>query len=345
MRALYREVGPTATRGKPPRQAEVGAATEGLAAEAYAGRRVGDPAEFGRVAVLLGGRSAERAISLESGAAVLAALQRAGVDATGIDASQDTLNALRRGGFARVFVVLHGRGGEDGIMQGALEALGLPYTGSSVLGSALAMDKQRTKLLWQACGIPTPAFCLIEAPADLERAAVELGFPLVIKPVHEGSSIGMSKVQNHDDLLSAWELASRMDTKALAEQWIDGPEYTAAILCRQVLPLIEVQTPRAFYDYQAKYSNGAGTRYLVPCGLPSNQEQRLKEHAWAAFEAIGASGWGRVDLLCDVHGNPWFLEVNTVPGMTSHSLLPMAARAAGIEFDELVWRILETSLR
>jgi D-alanine-D-alanine ligase len=245
----------------------------------------------------------------------------------------------------RVFVVLHGRGGEDGIIQGALEAAGLPYTGSGVLGSALSMDKLRTKLLWQACGIPTPAFRLLASAADAEAAGEALGLPLIVKPVHEGSSVGMSKVDDPCRLADAWELARGADTMVLAEQWIDGAEYTASILGDQVLPLIRVETPRAFYDYEAKYSDDAGTKYLIPCGLEAAEERLFHERAWSAFQAIGASGWGRVDFLCDRQGAPWFIEVNTVPGMTGHSLLPMAAQAAKISFDELVWRILETSFR
>lgn len=309
------------------------------------GRRVKHAQDCGRVAVLLGGHSAERAVSLDSGQAVLEALQRSGVDAHALDPQDDVLERLRASQFDRVFVVLHGRGGEDGIIQGALESAGLPYTGSGVLGSALAMDKVRTKLLWQASGIPTPAFRLLTSSADAEAAAERLGLPLVVKPVHEGSSVGMSKVEDPQQLLDAWALARQMDTAVMAEQWVDGAEYTAAILGDQVLPLIRVETPRAFYDYEAKYSDGAGTKYVIPCGLDAAAERLLGERARSAFRAVGASGWGRVDLLCDKEGAPWFIEVNTVPGMTSHSLLPMAARAAGISFDELVWRILETSFR
>jgi D-alanine-D-alanine ligase len=308
-------------------------------------RRVTRAQDFGRVAVLFGGQSAERAVSLESGQAVLDALRRSGVDAHALDPQSDLLERLRGAHFDRVFVVLHGRGGEDGIIQGALESAELPYTGSGVLGSALSMDKARTKLLWQALAIPTPAFRLLGSAAEAEAAAEALGLPLIVKPVHEGSSVGMSKVEDRRRLLDAWELARRADTAVLAEHWIDGAEYTAAILGAEVLPLIRVETPRAFYDYEAKYSDGAGTRYLIPCGLEAGAERLFRERAWSAFQATGASGWGRVDFLCDAQGAPWFIEVNTVPGMTGHSLLPMAARAAGISFEELVWRILETSFR
>lgn len=309
------------------------------------GRRVTRAEDFGRVAVLLGGQSAERAVSLDSGRAVLDALRRFGVDAHALDPQRDVLERLRDAHFDRVFVVLHGRGGEDGVIQGALEAAGLPYTGSGVLGSALAMDKARTKMLWRAAGIPTPAFRLLTSVADAQAAAAALGLPLIVKPVHEGSSVGMSKVENPAQLLAAWELASAADTAVLAEQWVAGPEYTAAILGEQVLPLIRVETPRAFYDYEAKYTDGAGTNYVIPCGLEVAEERVFRARAWAAFQAIGACGWGRVDFLCDAQGAPWFIEVNTVPGMTSHSLVPMAAKAASISFDELVWRILETSFR
>lgn len=321
------------------------ASPQGAEGTARTGRRVTRAQDFGRVAVLFGGQSAERAVSLESGQAVLDALRRSGVDAHALDPQSDILERLRGAHFDRVFVVLHGRGGEDGLIQGALESAGLPYTGSGVLGSALTMDKARTKLLWQALAIPTPAFRLLGSAAEAEAAAEALGLPLIVKPVHEGSSVGMSKVEDRRRLLDAWELARRADTAVLAEHWIDGAEYTAAILGAEVLPLIRVETPRAFYDYEAKYSDGAGTRYLVPCGLEAAEERLFRERAWSAFQATGASGWGRVDFLCDAQGAPWFIEVNTVPGMTGHSLLPMAARAAGISFEELVWRILETSFR
>lgn len=295
--------------------------------------------------MLFGGRSAERAVSLESGRAVLDALRRSGVDAYPLDPQADVLEQLREARSDRIFVVLHGRGGEDGVIQGALETAGIPYTGSGVLGSALSMDKVRTKLLWQAAGIPTPTFRLLTSAAEARAAAEALGLPLIIKPVHEGSSVGMSKVDDGRHLRDAWELARQADSVVLAERWIEGPEYTASVLGDEVLPLIRVETPRAFYDYEAKYSDGAGTKYRIPCGLEAATEQRYRERAWSAFQAIGASGWGRVDFLCDKQGAPWFIEVNTVPGMTGHSLLPMAAQATGMSFDELVWRILETSFR
>jgi len=301
-----------------------------------------DPQAFGRVAVLMGGGSAEREISLRSGQAVLAALQRQGVDAQALDPAETPLEALLEGGYEHVFIMLHGRGGEDGVMQGALERLGLPYTGSGVLGSALGMDKYRSKALWQGLGLPTPAFRLLRGAADL-AAAGELGLPLMIKPAREGSSLGMDKVEQGAALEAAWRQAREYDPLVLAEQWIEGAEYTVGILGQRALPLIRLETPRSFYDYQAKYSADT-TRYHCPCGLAGPQEQALQELALQAFEAVGASGWGRVDLMLDAAGRPWLIEVNTVPGMTDHSLVPMAAQAAGIDFDELVLRILASSL-
>lgn len=298
---------------------------------------------FGKVALLMGGRAAEREISLKGGQAVLAALQRLGVEVEAIDPDETVLERLRAAGFERVFIMLHGRGGEDGQIQGALETLGLPYTGSGVLGSALGMDKYRCKLVWRGCGLPTPEFVLLQSEQDLAQAA-DLGFPLMIKPVHEGSSIGMSKVETPEALEAAWSLARRYDGLVIAERWIEGMELTCAILGDEALPLIRLETPHAFYDYEAKYQ-ATTTRYHCPSGLPEADESRLRALALEAFGAIGASGWGRVDLMLDATGQPFLLEVNTVPGMTDHSLVPMAARAAGIAFDELVWRILETSLK
>ena len=304
---------------------------------------VTDPRTFGKVAVLMGGHSAEREISLKSGAAVLRALQSRQVDAHGVDAADaDVLGRLRRGGYDRVFVALHGRGGEDGVMQGALEVLGLPYTGSGVLGSALSMDKVRSKRLWRGAGLPTPAFAVITGPADLD-AARDLGFPLMIKPAQEGSSIGMSKVDREADLRGAWEQAARYDAEVLAERWVEGSEYTAALLGGQALPLIRLETPRAFYDYEAKYQADS-TRYICPCGLPEDRERQLQDLARQAYDVLGGGGWGRVDFLVDAEGAPALIEANTIPGMTDHSLVPMAARAAGLDFETLVWRILETAL-
>ena len=300
-------------------------------------------ADFGRVAVLMGGRSAEREVSLNSGRAVLQALQRSGVDAVAIDAGADVIQQLQHGAFDRAFIVLHGRGGEDGVIQGALDTIGLPYTGSGVAGSALGMDKYRCKLVWQALGLKTPGFVMIDGPSELARAEA-LGFPLMVKPVHEGSSIGMARVDDAQALHNAWQQAASFDAEVMAEQWITGNEYTASILDQQALPLIRLETPHVFYDYDAKYSADS-TRYHCPAGLADEQEQLLRAFALDAFRAIGAAGWGRVDMLMDEAGETWLIEVNTVPGMTDHSLVPMAAKASGMDFDELVWRILEISLR
>lgn len=304
---------------------------------------VNHPAEFGKVAVLFGGSSAERLVSLESGRAVLDALLHRNVDAHGIDVGEDVLTQLARDRYDRAFVILHGRGGEDGTLQGALDTIGIAYTGSGVLGSALSMDKVRTKNLWQAVGIPTPPFRVVRSESELVWAAKELGLPLIVKPVHEGSSIGVSKIADLWELNKAWYRAAHYDPLVLVERWIDGAEYTAAILNQTVFPLIRLETPRSFYDFDAKYSDNAETRYCCPCGLDTHQEEFFGDIALRAFEVLGAYGWGRVDFLCDAQGEPWFIEMNTVPGMTDHSLVPMAARAAGISFDQLVWRILETS--
>ena len=304
---------------------------------------VTDPKAFGRVAVLLGGCSAEREVSLNSGRAVLEALLAQGVEAVEVDASDDVLGQLQRGGYHRAFIALHGRGGEDGVIQGALETLGLPYTGSGVQGSALAMDKFRTKALWQGLGLPTPPFAVLTERSDAEAVVASLGLPIMVKPAREGSSIGMTKVTEAAQLEAARALAAGLDELVLAERWIDGAEYTVTLLQGRALPVIRLETPRVFYDYDAKYQ-AADTGFHCPCGLPADVEQRLQELALMAFGAVGARGWGRVDVMCDGRGEPWLLEVNTVPGMTDHSLVPMAARAAGVEFQELVWRILETSL-
>lgn len=298
--------------------------------------------EFGKVALLMGGTSAEREVSLKSGAAVLNALQSRGVDVHPIDVGADVLEKLQRGGFDRVFVMLHGRGGEDGTVQGALELLGLPYTGSGVMASALGMDKWRTKLLWQAAGLSVPACALLDDETDFLAVAQHLGLPLFVKPASEGSSVGISKVNNASELATAYHKAAQHDSLVLAEQFIGGGEYTVAILGEQVLPVVKIEPSGEFYDYEAKYLSDT-TRYLCPCGLPTEKEAELQVLARKAYEVLGCRGWGRIDILLDETGNPYLLEANTLPGMTDHSLVPMAARTAGIAFDELVWRILEGS--
>ena len=242
-----------------------------------------------------------------------------------------------------MFIILHGRGGEDGVIQGALEILGLPYTGSGVLASALGMDKLRTKQIWQSAGLPTPPWRLANSLAELTEAAAALGLPLAVKPSCEGSSIGISRVDDPAQLAGAWERATACHSPVLVEPWIPGREYTGAVLAGQALPLIRLETTRTFYDYEAKY-HANDTRYLCPCGLPAEQEARLQQLVATAFAAVGGYGWGRVDLILDAQEQPWLLEVNTVPGMTDHSLVPMAARATGLSFEDLVWRVLETSL-
>ncbi len=301
--------------------------------------------DFGKVAVLMGGRSAEREISLQSGGQVLQALQERGVDAYRLDAGdRDFVTQLEEGRFDCAFIALHGRGGECGAMQGLLETMGMPFTGSGVLGSALAMDKLRTKQLWLGVGLPTPGFAVLRDASDLSPAAAELGFPLMLKPVHEGSSIGMAKVDREADLERAWQAAGSYDCEVLAERWIAGPEFTAAIVGDTSLPLIRLETPRDFYDYEAKYQADT-TQYHCPCGLPAERELELKELSLEAFKAVGASGWGRVDFMLDEAGAPWLIEINTVPGMTDHSLVPMAARQHGWDMQELVWRILEAGVQ
>ncbi|HUL41286.1 MAG TPA: D-alanine--D-alanine ligase [Burkholderiales bacterium] len=296
---------------------------------------------FGKVAVLMGGRSAEREISLISGNAVLAALKRRGIDANAFDPKERPLEQLRNDGFKRVFIALHGRLGEDGTVQGALQMMDIAYTGSGVMASALAMDKWRTKLVWRAAGITTPRWELMSADSDFKKIAQKLGLPLMVKPSREGSSIGMSKVVKRERLRAAYRLAARLDNVVIAEEFIKGIELTASILDGQALPLIRVETPRPFYDYRAKYF-ASSTRYICPSGISAQQEKKIQEKALQAFRILGCTGWGRVDLMLDGR-TPYFIEVNTVPGMTDHSLVPMAARAAGISFDDLVMRILESA--
>jgi len=297
---------------------------------------------FGRVAVLMGGRSAEREISLKSGAMVLAALRKSGVDVHAFDPRDQRLEQLIAQKFDRVFIALHGRFGEDGTVQGALEYLGIPYTGSGVMASALAMDKWRTKLLWQAAGVSTPPYALLSQDSDFADVAARVGLPLMVKPAREGSSIGMSKVTSVEMLQAAFELAAQYDSVIIAEKFIEGMELTAGILGAEALPLIRLETPRVFYDYQAKYFSD-DTRYLCPCGLPQAQEEALQAAALAAFQLLGCSGWGRVDIMLDARGQSYLLEVNTIPGMTDHSLVPLAARARGMSFEDLVVRILESA--
>jgi D-alanine-D-alanine ligase len=292
--------------------------------------------------VLFGGRSAEREVSLKSGAMVLDALRRRGVDAHAFDPRDEPLEQLIAQHFDRVFIALHGRFGEDGTIQGALEYLGIPYTGSGVMASALAMDKWRTKLMWQAAGIPTPEYEVLHAGTDWAAVAQKLGMPLMVKPAREGSSIGMSKVASSEKVQAAYELAAQYDDVIIAERFIEGVEVTAAILNGEALPLIRLETPRTFYDYEAKYFAN-DTRYICPSGLPAEQERAVQEQSLAAFELVGCSGWGRVDVMLDLAGRPYLLEMNTIPGMTDHSLVPMAARAKGIDFEELCVRILETA--
>lgn len=306
-------------------------------------RRITRAEDFGRVAVLLGGWAAEREVSLASGSQVLAALQRQGIQAVGIDATPEKVLGLRDEGYQRVFNVLHGPGGEDGVVAAALGLLELPFTGSDVMASALSMDKLRTKRLWRGAGLPTPEFRVPKTVAEAERAVHELGLPLFVKPTNQGSSVGMSKVSNASEMAAAFELANRYRSEVLVEQFVAGGEYTASVLDGEVLPLIRIQPAGEYYDYHAKYV-AEDTQYHCPCGLEAALEAELQALCLQAFEALGARGWGRIDFMLDEQLRPWLIEANTVPGMTTHSLVPMAARARGIEFDELCWRVLETSL-
>ena len=303
--------------------------------------RIADAKQFGRVAVVMGGSSAEREVSLDSGRNVLAALKARGVDAHAIDGIPALLDALRAGHFARVFNILHGRGGEDGVLQGALASLGVPCTGSGVLGSALPMDKIRTKQVWQSLGLPTPRYARLATGGDVAAAVESIGLPVVVKPSHEGSSVGITRVRAPGDLAEAVKLAARYDGELLIEQLIDGEEYTVGVLQGEALPSIRIVPKGEFYDYHAKYV-AEDTQYICP-GLDEAGEKEIRALASAAFDAAGCSGWGRVDFMRHRNGEFSLLEVNTTPGMTSHSLVPKAARAVGIDFEELCWRILETS--
>jgi len=300
----------------------------------------GTAKDFGKVAVLFGGKSAEREVSLKSGAAVLRALRAAGVDAHAFDPAERDLHQLKEEGYASAFIALHGRFGEDGTVQGALELMGIPYTGSGVLASALAMDKWRTKLVWRAAGLPIPEFELLTAESDFAAVVQRLGLPLFVKPANEGSSVGISKVKTVADLRAAYELAARYDDLVIAEQFVGGGEYTAAILGGEALPVIKIEPANEFYDYEAKYLRD-DTRYLCPCGLSAQQESEIQRLAKRGYAVIGGAGWGRVDFLLDAAGKPYLLEANTSPGMTDHSLVPMAARAAGLSFEDLVFKVLE----
>jgi D-alanine-D-alanine ligase len=293
---------------------------------------------FGKVAVLFGGTSAERAVSLNSGSRVLAALQGQGIDAHPFDPAERPLAELK--GFDRAFIALHGRHGEDGTMQGALELMGIPYTGSGVLASAVGMDKFRTKLLWQAAGLPVPEYALLTADSDFADVEEELGLPLFVKPAREGSSIGITKVKSAGALRAAYLEAAKHDSLVIAERGILGGEYTVAIVGDEALPIIKIEPATDFYDYEAKYSRD-DTKYLCPCGLPEAREKEIRRQALEAFRALGGRGWGRVDFLMDEEGRHYFLEANTSPGMTDHSLVPMAARVAGMDYPALVRRVLE----
>lgn len=297
--------------------------------------------DFGKVAVLFGGSSAEREVSLNSGSRVLAALRRQGVNAHPFDPAEMPLDALRA--FDRAFIALHGRHGEDGTIQGVLELMGIPFTGSGVMASALGMDKWRTKLLWKAAGLPVPDYALLSAASDFAEIEETLGLPLFVKPACEGSSIGISMVKRRGDLAAAYALAAKYDPLVIAERGILGGEYTVGILDDgarlSALPIIKIEPATEFYDYEAKY-NRDDTQYRCPCGLPEDKERRIREQALEAFRVLGGRGWGRVDFLMDEAGEPYFLEVNTSPGMTDHSLVPMAARVAGVDYDALVMRVL-----
>ncbi|BEV72500.1 D-alanine--D-alanine ligase [Paludibacterium sp. THUN1379] len=298
--------------------------------------------QYGKVAVMMGGSSAEREVSLMSGSGVLKALQSRQVDAHPFDPSEKPLSALKEEGFDRVFIILHGPFGEDGTLQGALETLGLPYTGCGVMASAIGMDKWRTKLLWQAAGLPIPAFRLLDEQTDLDQVVAELGLPLFVKPACEGSSIGISKVKSAAEMRAAYEAARKYDSLVLAEQFIGGGEYTCAMLGERALPTIKIEPATEFYDYDAKYFRD-DTVYRCPSGIPADTEARVHEYALRAFKVLGGQGWGRIDFLMDEAGQPYLLEVNTAPGMTSHSLVPMAARQAGMSYEDLCLAVLDTA--
>jgi D-alanine-D-alanine ligase len=305
--------------------------------------RIKNPADFGKVAVLMGGTAAEREISLRSGNAVFQALQQQDIDVVAIDVTASPIDALANIKVDRIFNIIHGRGGEDGVLQAILGVLGLPYTGSGVLASALSMDKLRTKLCWQGLGLATPKWFVLQTDDDIDVCIAQLGFPVIVKPAQEGSSIGMSKANNRQELVEALQVAKQFNCDVYAEQWVQGQEYTVGVLDGEALPVIRLETPNEFYDFDAKYRANT-TQYHCPCGLSSEREQQLQVLAVQACRGLQVKGWARVDVFIDNQNRSQLIEVNTVPGMTDHSLVPMAAKAAGIEFNELVWRILETSV-
>lgn len=305
--------------------------------------RIKNPADFGKVAVLMGGTAAEREISLRSGNAVFQALQQQGIDVVAIDVTASPIDALANIKVDRVFNIIHGRGGEDGVLQAILGVLGLPYTGSGVLASALSMDKLRTKLCWQGLGLATPKWFVLQAEDDIDVCIAQLGFPVIVKPAQEGSSIGMSKANNREELVEALQVAKQFNCDVYAEQWVQGQEYTVGVLDGEALPVIRLETPNEFYDFDAKYRANT-TKYHCPCGLSVEREEQLQALAVQACRGLQVKGWARVDVFIDSQNRSQLIEVNTVPGMTDHSLVPMAAKAAGIDFNQLVWRILETSV-
>jgi D-alanine-D-alanine ligase len=305
--------------------------------------KITNAVDFGKVAVLMGGSAAEREISLNSGNAVYQALKTQGVDVIAVDVIASPIEALSAVKVDRVFNIIHGRGGEDGVLQAVLEVLGLPYTGSGVMASALSMDKLRTKLCWQGMGLSTPKWFVMKNAQDIDSCIAALGFPLIVKPAQEGSSIGMSKANNQDELMKAFTLAQQYQCDVYAEQWVQGQEYTVGVLDGEALPVIRLQTPNEFYDFDAKYRANT-TQYHCPCGLSEQSEQQLQALAVNACQGLAIEGWARVDVFIDANDSSQLIEVNTVPGMTDHSLVPMAAKVAGVDFNELVWRILETSL-
>ncbi|MFW5426611.1 MAG: D-alanine--D-alanine ligase [Methylophagaceae bacterium] len=306
-------------------------------------RTVSRATDFGKVAVLMGGQSAERDISLTSGTAVLEALSLQGINAHKVDTARNLTSQLQAGQFDRAFIVLHGRGGEDGEIQGVLESFSIPYTGSDVTGAVLSMNKMISKQIWLQQNLPTAQFEQVTANTNNEALVSRLGLPLFIKPVNEGSSIGMSKVNSVTELTQAIVLATEYDAEVIAEQWIDGEEYTVAILKDSALPTIELKTPNEFYDFDAKYQANT-TEYLCPCGLSEQDEQHCQQIAIDAFNSLRMKGWGRIDFMQDKAGKFYLLEANSIPGMTDHSLVPMAAKQAGLSFADLVWQILETSM-